>query len=127
MKRRILSAALGLALVAGTAGAEPIQTRVAATAVVSNTTLPADTKSVVVINDGASEIYGRIFTSGETPVDASATNPGTAGNPSFELKVGEAISFSYLPGSTDKAGGYYKTLSIICAAAETATVRVESK
>jgi len=126
MTRRILWLAMP-ALVAGTAWAEPIQTRVAATAVVTNTTLLADTKSVILINDGPNEVYVRLFTSGETPADASATNPGTVANPSLELKPTEAMGFAYLPGSTDKAGGYYKTLSIICAAAETATVRVESK
>lgn len=118
MKRILVALGLVLALVT-TAWAEPLYTKVSATAVVTNTTLPANTLSVVVINDGANEVYVRLFTSGETAANATTS--------SLEIKVGESVQWTYHPGSTDKAGGYYKTLSIICAAAETATVRVISK
>lgn len=118
MKRIAVLAVLALALVCQL-GAEPTYTKVSATQVVTNTTLPENTKTVVLINDGANEVYWRLFTSGETAADATTS--------SAELKSGESISLTYQPGSTDKAAGYYKTLSLICAAGESATVRLVTK
>ena len=119
MKRIAVLAALTLALVCQL-GAEPTYTKVSATSTVTNTTLPANTRTVVIINDGANEVYWRLFTNGETPADATTS--------SAELKSGESIALIFQPGSTyEQQGAYYKTLSLICAAAETATVRVISK
>lgn len=121
MRRRYQVGALIVALaLSGTAWGEPTYTKVSATAVVTNTTLPAGTKSVTIINDGANEVYHRLFTSGETAADATTA--------SAEIKSGESVTYSFEPGSTSEVqGAYYKTLSVICAAAETATVRVISK
>lgn len=119
MKRIAVLAVLALALVCQL-GAEPTYTKVSATQTVTNTTLPASTKTVVLINDGTNEVYWRLFTSGETAANATTS--------SAELKSGESIALTFQPGSTqEQPQAYYKTLSIICAAGETATVRVISK
>ena len=122
MRGRYQVGALIVALaLAGTAWGEPTYTKVSATQVVTNTTLPANTMSVSMVNDGANSAYYRLFTNGETAANAASAT-------SAELKVGESISFSLQPGSTaEQPQSYYKTLSIICAAGETATVRVISK
>lgn len=118
--RRSLALLAALALLCGPALAEPTYTKIAATQAVTNTTLPAGTLSVTLINDGANEVYFRLFTSGETPANATTSYA--------ELKSGESMSFSFQPGSTsEQPQAYYKTLSTICAAGETATVRVISK
>jgi hypothetical protein len=95
--------------------------KVSATATVTNTTLPAHTKTVLMINDGTNEVYFSLYNDAETPADATTS--------SKELKSGESLTFVFSPNSAESAAGgtYYKTLSIICAAAETATVRVFSK
>lgn len=120
MKRALaLVAALALLVVPWAQG-EPTYTKVSATQVVTNTTLPENTKTVLLVNDGANEVYYRLFTSGETAADATTS--------SAELKSGESVSFIFQPGSTkEQPQAYYKTLSLICAAGETATVRVVSK
>jgi hypothetical protein len=118
--RRLAVLLAVLAIACGLAYAEPTYTAVSATQAVTNTTLPEGTKTVLIVNDGANEIYYRLFTSGETSANATTA--------SAQLKSGESISFTFTPGSTKEVSqAYYKTLSIICAAGETATVRIVSK
>lgn len=123
MIRRSLALALVAALlvvVPSPGQAEPGYVKVSATQVVTNTTLAAGTTDVIIFNDGANEVYYRLFTSGETAANATTS--------SAELKSGEKIRYTFKAGSTlEVSGAYYKTLSLICAAGETATVRVYSK
>ena len=83
MKRAILALGLVLALVA-TASAELRYTKLSSTTAAGTTTINAGT--LLVINDGASSIYVRVFWEGETPADA------TTG--STEIKSGESMTFS---------------------------------
>jgi len=84
MKRAILALAVVLALVT-TASAELSFTRVSATSAgATTTTINAGT--LLVINDGASVIYVRVFWQGETPADATTS--------SAEIKSGEGMTFS---------------------------------
>lgn len=120
--KRLLMLALGLAMAATVWAADTIKyTKVSATAVVTNTTLDSNTQTVLLINDGANEVYFDLYGEAATPADATTS--------SKELKAGESLEFTFGGQEFDRASGsrYYKTLSIICAAAETATVRVFSK
>jgi hypothetical protein len=125
MIRRILALALAAALLAVPAvllAADTIKyTKVSATSTVTNTTLDSGTQTVLIINDGANEVYFDLYGDAQTPADATTS--------SKELKSGEQITFEFGGQEFDRGSGskYYKTLSIICAAAETATVRVFSK
>lgn len=84
MKKAILALALMLALVT-TASAELGFTRVAATSVAATTT-NINASTLLVVNDGASVIYVRVFWEGETT--AAATTAST------EIKSGEGMQFS---------------------------------
>jgi hypothetical protein len=96
---------------------------VSATSTVSTTTLPVYAKSVTIANNttSANSIRFDLYNDGETPADATTS--------SKELKPGESIEFKFDSTSSEVAPGasYYRTLSIICAATETATVRVYAK
>lgn len=84
MKRSILALAIVLALVT-TADAELGFTRVTATSAGATTTT-INAASLLIINDGASVIYVRVFWEGET-VAAATVN-------SAEIKSGEGLTFS---------------------------------
>lgn len=95
---------------------------ISATSTVTNTTLAAGTRSVTIVNDGTNSVYFRLFSSFDTAADATTS--------SAKLKSGESMSFTFAAGSSGDsslASGYYKVLSTICAATETATVRVYTK
>lgn len=64
--------------------------------------------TLLVVNDGANEIYVRVFWEGETAAAATTS--------SREIKSGEAFTFSKQM--------QVASISIVCAAAETATVRL---
>ena len=83
IKRLVVLVAI-LALTAGLATAELRYTKLSATTAAGTTTIKAGT--LLVINDGASSIYVRVFWDGETPADA------TTG--STEIKSGESMTFS---------------------------------
>lgn len=120
--KRALAVLAVLALAAGAWAADRVYyNKVSASQTVSNVTLTANTKTILLINDGANEIYYDLYNDSETPADATTS--------SKELKSGETISFTFQPNSSSglPGGSYYKTLSIICAAGETATVRVVAK
>ena len=85
MIKRILALALGLALMAPVVNAELGFTRVSATSVAATThTITAST--LLVVNDGASVIYVRVFWEGETVANATTS--------STEIKSGEGMQFS---------------------------------
>lgn len=106
MRKAILALAIVLALVTS-ASAELGFTRVAVIAAgANNVTVNASTLTVV--NDGANEVYVRVFWEGETVADATTS--------SVEIKSGEGFTFSKTMN--------IKAISLICAAAETATVRL---
>ena len=64
--------------------------------------------SLLIVNDGSNEVYVNVYDMGQTVVDATTA--------SAEIKSGESVTFER-PGGL---GG----VSIICAAGETATVRL---
>ena len=120
--RRILALALGLALLVGTGWAADLVAylKVSATQTVTNSTLASGTQTVVLVNDGANEVYFELFGDQQTPADATTS--------SKELKANESLSFHFEGQQFGTLGNkYFKTLSIICAAGETATVRVYSQ
>ena len=83
MKKILTALGLVLALVA-TASAELRYTKLSSTTASGTTTINAGT--LLVINDGASSIYVRVFWEGETPADATVN--------STEIKSGESMTFS---------------------------------
>lgn len=104
--KRLAALALGLVLLAAAAWAElGYRTFVATSAGAQTFTINSGT--LVVINDGASEVYVRIFWSGETAADATSSNA--------EIKSGESFTFSKENVSQ---------ISAICATGETATIRL---
>ena len=84
MKKILTALAIVLALVT-TASAELNFTRVLATSVAATTTT-INASTLLVVNDGASVIYVRVFWEGETV--AAATTAST------EIKSGEGMQFS---------------------------------
>jgi hypothetical protein len=105
MKRTVLWAVLLLS-VASAAVAELGFTRVSAVETAQTSTINAAT--LLVVNDGASEVYVRVFWEGET-VSAATTS-------STEIKSGEGFTFSRTLN--------IQAISIVCATGETATVRL---
>ena len=105
--KRILGAALGLALLAVPVWAALGYTSVSATSTAQTTTINAST--LVVVNDDATnEVYVRVFVDGETVADATTA--------SAEIKKGESFTFT--------KDFNIKAISIVCASGETATVRL---
>jgi uncharacterized membrane protein YtjA (UPF0391 family) len=84
MKRAILALAIVLALVTN-ASAELGFTRVSATSAGAST-VNINAGTLLIINDGASVIYVRVFWEGETVAAATTL--------SAEIKSGEGLSFS---------------------------------
>ena len=84
MKRIFVALALVLALVVP-ASAELGVTRVGATSAGATTT-NINASTLLVVNDGASVIYVRVFWEGETVADATTS--------SAEIKSGEGMQFS---------------------------------
>jgi len=84
MRKTLLALAIVLALVTS-ASAELGFTRVGATSAGATTTT-INASTLLVINDGASVIYVRVFWEGETVADATVN--------STEIKSGEGMQFS---------------------------------
>jgi hypothetical protein len=87
---------------------------------------PHAMSSVLVLNDDATnEIYIRLFWCGET--SAAATTD------SIEIKATKSRTYTFdkrteaLPGSITPSGAGYCAISLVCAATETATARIEGK
>jgi hypothetical protein len=89
-----------------------------ATSTSQTLTLPKPSADMLVCNFGADEVYVRVFEENDTPgaaTTAYATIPaGTATAP---------ICKGYAKTAT--MGSYLKAISVVCDAAETATVHVE--
>lgn len=120
--KKLLAALAALSVLAAPAWAADglLYTKVSASQVVTNTTLPSLTQEVLLINDGANEVYFDLYGNKATPADATTS--------SKEIKPGESLTFHFEGQESGTTGNtYYKTLSVICAAGETATVRVISK
>lgn len=117
MRTRILSflLALGLALSAGASSFDYINNVVSVTQASQTLTIGTTTRpmaSVRVINDGADTVYVRFFRTGETVAAATATATG-----GYKVELDETYARS------SSAGGYV-AVSLVCAAGETATVRL---
>jgi hypothetical protein len=106
MIRRILALALVAALLAVPAVAELGGQTVSATDTSQTVTVTGE--SLTLVNDGANEIYVRVFQVGETTGNATTAHR--------EIKSGEGFTFS-----KDLGVG---AISIVCASGETATVRL---
>ena len=127
---RIVSVTLALVLaLAPLATPEPRYTEISATQVVQSKTLPTNTLSVVVINDGPNTAYFRLFTDCDTAGNAS-TNAVTVN--SIPISADEVLPLQLMVGRGSEAYGsscrakYYKSISVICAAGQTAGLRVIS-
>jgi hypothetical protein len=105
-RTRKIAAALGALLLASTAWAELSNQTVSASSTATNLTIEAATLTIV--NDGANEIYVRVFVKGETVASATTSDA--------EIKSGEGFTFERSLG--------IEGVSIVCASAETATVRL---
>lgn len=103
--KRLAALALGLVLLAAGAWAELGYTKVLVDSTSKTTDINAGT--LVVVNDGANEVYARVFWSGETSAASTSTRA--------EIKSGESFTFSK---------ENVKSISLICATSETATVRL---
>jgi len=107
MKRLAFALAL-LGLMAGLGHAELKYTAVSATQ--TSQTIGVHQHSLTIVNDGANEVYVRLFANGE--------NPGASTTAYAEIKSGEGFSF------TGPGNGLIEFVSIVCATGETATVRL---
>ena len=107
--RRAIPALLLALLCAGSTNAELRGREFGATA--TSQTFTINTRALVVSNDGSNEIYIRVFAEGETVGDAVA-NSTTA-----QIKANESWKYDQTFNIA--------AVSIVCAAAETATVRLQ--
>lgn len=69
--------------------------------------------SVLVVNDGAGEIFAKVFRTTETPAAVTAAS-------GFRLEPGESLTWQ----ASQTQPYWYEALSLICSAGETATARV---
>lgn len=128
MKRlRSLALLLGLVLVAGQAVGEVAAKSLSVSQTVTSYTFPARTKVVLVISDGASTCFYRLFSNTDTPADATASATGN-----LQIKTGESKVYDLNKQSTDVASSSlgaataWKSISAICDTGQTATFRIES-
>jgi hypothetical protein len=106
-RTRRLAAVLGALLLASSAWAELKYTAVSATA--TSQTIGIGFKTLTIVNDGANEVYVRVFVIGEVPAAATTSSP--------QIKSGEGFTF-------EAPQGQVLAVSIVCDTAETATVRL---
>ncbi len=84
-------------------------------------TFPRPMSSVIALNDdGTNEVYIRLFWCNEM---ASTASKAATVN-SLEIKLGKSRTFTREPNTEPD---FYCAISLVCASAETATVRVEAK
>jgi hypothetical protein len=105
MKRILIALGLVLALVIPVNAELQGQT---VSAVDVSQTITIGYSTLTVVNDGANEVYVRVFWEGETSAAATTS--------SREIKSGEGFTFS--------KGLQISAISIVCASGETATVRL---
>lgn len=108
MKRLIL----GLALIAGVAWGDAVHYKQIAATATAQTVPLGGIATVTILNAGANEIYFRLFREGEQAVDAVASATG-----GVYLASGGTLEYP-------KDYGPYGSISVICSAAETATVHL---
>ena len=108
--KRILTLALGLAMLAGAALAEPYFVSISATTTAATSYFPKPGATVLTCNDGTGIAYMRLFGEFSYPADATAS--------STAVPVGACIAFT--KGSTEP--GNWAAISLI--SASTSTVRV---
>ena len=120
MKRTILALGLVLALAIPVAAEEVAFKSLSATETSQTWIFTKAASSVLICNFGANESFYRLFNENETPAAATSASAmlvaGTATAPA-------CIEFT--KGPTESA--YYKAISVICSAGETATVDLISK
>jgi len=117
MRRRAIAivATLGLALAAW---AEVVTSNAVSVTSTSQTiTFTNSRTDVLILNDGPNEIYVRVFTSEETAAAATTSH--------VKINTGESRGYSHNPRT--ESGRGYLAVALVCAAAETATARIESK
>ena len=117
--RRILLLAAVMALAVTTRGEITFQS-LSVTATSQTYFLPTPRAGLLLCNVGANEVYYRIFDENDTPAAATAS---FAVLPAGSAAAPICKSFSRAP--TQPA--FFKAISVICAAAETATLQVESE
>lgn len=105
-KIRRLALIAGLLMLAAPIGAELRFTEASVTAVAQ--TVAINAPSLLIINDGSNEIYVRVFWIGETAADATTSSARLDADESLTLEKTIGIS----------------SISIVCAASETATARL---
>jgi hypothetical protein len=110
MKTRILALAALLALLIGTAWAEPYYVSVSATTTAATSFFPIDGVTVLACNDGTGIAYVRVFNDNETPAAATSANS--------QIPVGACISWSKSPTTA----AFYNAINVL--SASTSTVRV---
>lgn len=138
MRRMLFVLSVALALTIGVQ-AEPLFNQLSATQTAGTLEFPRHTKNVAIISDGSDTCYFRLFTDADTFVEAEA-NPTGAGE-EIPVQNNDQFIIAFFPqtltggaaqrDSESFANGqratYYRYLSYICAAGETATWRVISK
>ena len=122
MKRLILMLALGLAVVVGLAVADAPYINNAVSVTATSQTLTVHVSgvpktTVILLNSGPNSVYYCLWSEGTTPA-ACTTATG------FELRSTESIVETH--GRSEPGSGYI-AVSVICAAAETAALRVKAK
>ena len=117
MRRLLLILAVCVLATTAFVSAEVDYDSVSATDTAGTTTFPYYRSTVSLYNQGTDEVYFRLFTTEDTV--AAATT-------SFRsLPAGASITFTH--NGQSETGLGYLAVSIICAAAETATVEISSK
>lgn len=107
MTRRILALAIALGLVSVMAIGEVPYKAVSATSTSQSIPLGA-ARNVTIVNDGANEVYFRLFYEGEPPAAATTAS----------VYLAPGASLEYGPPSL------YGAISLVCDGAETTTVRL---
>ena len=123
--RRLISVLAFVLALGGNLWGEPKMRKLAVTETSDTWSLPANTRSVAIVsNSGSDTCRFRLFTNRDTPAAATMVDP------SVEILAGEYLGFS-IKRSTTQVGGdtegdasFYRAISAVCGAGDTATLRV---
>ena len=117
MRRLLLILAVCVLATTAFVSAEVDYDSVSATDTSGTTTYPNVRTTVSLYNQGADEVYFRLFTTEDTAADATT---------SFRsLHAGASITFTH--NSQSETGSGYLAVAIVCDTGETATVEISSK
>jgi len=108
--KRVLVLAAALFLVAGIVVGDAVHFKQVSATATAQTIPLGGVAMITITNEGANEIYFRLFRESEAPIDAVASATG-----GVYLPAGASLEY---PTNF----GPYGSISIICSAAETATV-----